>query len=107
MIRSNSNDDEAEADTLAADDIEDNEARLRGEIDLNDADEVEYYFEYGEDEDDLDERTDLSETTRDGIVSERVTGLDEDTRYFFRLVIEDTDTGEEDEGSIRNFRTDD
>ena len=103
----NNNDDEPEADTLSADDIEDNEARLRGEIDLNDSDEVEYYFEYGEDEDDLDERTDLRETTRDGIVSERVTGLDEDTRYFFRLVIEDTDTGEEDEGSIRNFRTDD
>jgi len=38
--------------------------------------------------------------------SERVTGLDEDTRYYFRACAEDDD-GDDSSGAVRSFRTDD
>lgn len=95
--------------TLSARDIEAEEAELRGEIDLEGEDEALVWFEYGEDDDDLDERTTKrritdsrgDERTFDRIIDD----LDEDERYYFRAVAEDED-GDRDYGSIRSFRTD-
>lgn len=95
--------------TLSARDIETDEAELRGELDLEGEDEARVWFEYGEEEDDLDERTSKRRLT-DSRGDERrfdatIDDLDEDERYYFRAVAEDEDD-DRDYGVIRSFRTD-
>lgn len=95
--------------TDSATDIEDDEARLRGEVDFNSSDYAYVWFEYGEDEDDLYDDTPhirLDEDDDDEEFDVRVTNLDDDTEYFFRAVGEDED-GVRDYGSIEDFTTDD
>jgi len=107
--RDDDGDSEIEITTRSATNIEDDGARLRGEIDFNSSDRAYAWFEYGEDEDDLDEDTPhirIDEDDDDEDFSVRVTDLDEDERFFFRAVGEDED-GRIDRGSIKNFRTDD
>lgn len=96
--------------TLSARDIESDEAELRGEIDLDGEDEALVWFEYGEDDDDLDDRTTKRRIT-DSQGDERtfvvtLDDLDEDTRYYFQAVAED-EQGDRDYGSVRSFTTDD
>lgn len=99
-----------DVDTLSAADIRDDEADLRGRIDLNGNDYAYAWFEYGEDDDDLDERSvrrRVSDTTGDRQdVRINVDDLDEDERYYYRLVGEN-ESGTRYYGSVRNFRTDD
>lgn len=93
--------------TRSAVDIENNEATLRGRVDLNNQDEAEVYFEYGR------TRTNLNEETRTLRIDDNddddfditATGLRSDTVYYFRAVAEDED-GDEDYGNILSFRTD-
>lgn len=99
-----------DVDTLSADDIRDDEADLRGRIDLNGNDYAYTWFEYGEDDDDLDDRTvrrRVTDTTGDRqSVRINLDDLDEDERYYYRLVGEN-ESGDEFFGRIRDFRTDD
>ena len=94
--------------TLSARDIKEDEAELRGEIDFEGEDEALVWFEYGEDDDDLDERTSKRRVTdsRGDELSfdETIDDLDEDERYYFRAVAED-ENGDRDYGSIRSFTT--
>ena len=99
-----------DVDTLSATDIEEDEAELRMRIDLNREDEARVWFEYGEDDDDMDERT-AKRTVTDSRGDEHTVsiiedGLDADERYYFRAVAED-ENGDRSYGDIRNFRTDD
>jgi hypothetical protein len=107
-----SNDDEPEVTTLSADDVEEDEALLQGEADPNGDALTQVWFEYGEDEDDLDETIYVSSNDYDDNEDEdtvdfdkKITGLDEDTEYFFRACAENSEG--EDCGSVRSFTTDD
>ena len=110
LIEGDEDDDNNNSDlsvtTENAEDIEDDRAELVCDVETADAD-ADVWFEWGEDDDDLDEDTnkvnvDSSDTDT---VRKTITGLDEDTKYFFRCVAEDDD-GDDDEGSIKNFTTD-
>jgi len=101
-------DSEVEVTTKSATDVKDDEARLRGEVDFNSSDYAYVWFEWGEDEDDLDEETSrfrLDDNDDEDFYA-RIKNLDEDEKYYFRAVAEDEDD-EKDYGSIKNFRTDD
>lgn len=94
--------------TLSASQIEDDRARLNGEVDFNRSRFAYLWFEWGEDDRDLDERTPRvrRDDDEDDRFSVTITRLDEDERYYFRAVGED-DRGRIDRGSIRSFTTDD
>jgi len=98
-----------EVDTKSATDIEEDEATLRAEVDLDGEDEALVWFEYGDDDDDLDDRTTKRSVDEDdGDViefDEIIDDLDEGERYYFRAVAEDED-GDRSYGTVRNFRTD-
>lgn len=101
---------EVDIDTLAARDIEDDEATLRAELDLNGEDEAEVWFVYGRDDDDLDDESRVLRVTDnrgdDRTVSITIDDLRDDTRYYFRAIAED-ERGDRSYGDIRSFRTDD
>lgn len=103
-------DSRVEVATLSVTDVEDDEAQLRGQVDLERDDEVTVWFEYGEDNDDLDDDT-SKRTLRDNdgqiqTFSRTIDDLDDDERYYFRAVVEDED-GDRDYGDIKTFTTDD
>lgn len=121
-------DDEPSVDTLSATDIKRYEARLRGRVDMNDADDGEVFFVYGTDrglvedvEDDFDSYSDVStrgdrlrklrvDSSLDGSRSydTRVSGLSSDTRYYFSLCVGFED-GRDDRlicGNVNSFTTD-
>jgi hypothetical protein len=92
--------------TLSADNVDGDSARLRCEVDTN-GDNADIWFEWGEDSG-LDEDTSkvsVSDNETSKVVTKTITGLDEDTKYYFRCRIED-DGGETDTGSTKNFTTD-
>ncbi len=96
----------AQVKTLLPTNVEDDRATLRGQLDLNDADYAEVWFEYGTASGNLSKDT---ETVRidDGdamTFGELVTDLNEDTRYYYRAVAED-ENGDKDYGTIRSFVT--
>ena len=99
-----------DVETRSATDVEEDEAELRAEIDLNGEDEARVWFEYGERSNDLDEDTSkrrITDSRGDEVdVSVTIDDLDEDERYYFRAVAEDED-GDRSYGSVRNFTTDD
>lgn len=101
-------DSDVQISTLSAIEIELDEAVLRGSVvDFNDSSYADVWFEYGTESNELNEDT-LTMRIDDnynGNFSRRVTGLDEDTRYYFRAVGE-SDINDRDYGLIRNFRTD-
>ena len=99
--------DRPSATTLSATSVDTDSAKLRCEVDTN-GDDADVWFEWGEDEDDLDERTSkvsVNDDETNQTVTKTITGLDEDTEYYFQCFIED-DGGEEDEGSVKRFTTD-
>lgn len=101
------NDEDIEVTTLSAQNVQENSATLRGDIIETNGEDVERYFEYGEDEDDLDEVVYLSgQTDNEGIFSKTINGLDDNTTYYFRACIESQDSNDEDCGSIKSFKTD-
>lgn len=123
-----SQDNEPDAVTFSARNIEDDEAEIRGEVDMNDFRNGRVFFVYGEDEDevedvededqydDVDERGDDlqkilvdSDLDDDDSYSRTITGLDDDTRYYFRICVEYEDEDGDDTvecGDVREFRTD-
>ena len=122
-------DDEVDVTTDSADNIEDNEAELRGEVDMNDFEDGEVFFVYGEDEDqiedvedDFDSYSDVDEDGDDlqkvkvdsGLdddeeYEEIVTGLNDDTEYFYQICVGYEDEDDDDVitcGGVEHFETD-
>lgn len=122
-------DDEPDVETGRAENIDENSAELTGEVDMNDFDDGIVFFVYGEDEEqiedvdrdydsynDVDEDGDdlqkeLVDSSFDGSddFTERVTGLDEDTEYFFQLCVEYEDEDDDETlecGGVEDFVTD-
>ena len=96
-----------EVETLRAIDVEDDEASVYGNVDLDSARFADVWFEYGQDDDDLDERSRMGRIDRNDRRSFRadLEDLDEDERYYYRAVARDPQ-GRLDYGAIRNFFTD-
>jgi len=94
-------------ETQKADDITDTTAYLRGETLLFGDAKAYVWFEYGQDEDFLDFKTTWSyvDSAYDRAIRTQVRNLEEDERYYFRLVAED-DNDVITYGSIFSFRTD-
>jgi len=125
-----SDDNEPTVTTSLPTNIGDNEADLRGSVNMNDFNNGEVFFVYGEDEDqvadvedDFDSYRDVDEDgddlqkvlvdsdldSRDSYVEE-VDSLDSDTRHYFSICVgyEDEDDDEVLKcGSVRSFTTDD
>lgn len=98
-----------EVETGSARSISEERATLEGEIDFNRAREAYVFFEYGEDRDSLDERSEREEIddNDNADISIRIDGLRDDERYYYRLVAIDRDTKEYVYGRIEDFKTDD
>lgn len=99
---------EVEVSTLNATDVDNDSATLNGEVtDFNDSDYATAWFEYGRSSNSLTTKTSTQRLsdTGDGEFSRSVTGLREDTTYYFRAVARD-DNGRNDYGSVRRFNTD-
>jgi|GEM_PF-1291028 len=103
----NNNDADLEVSTKSANGVNQNQATLRGEIIDTDGEDVVRYFEYGDDEDDLDFTLGIPGVTdNDGDFSATLFGLYPNTDYYFRACIEMVDSPyDEDCGSVRDFRT--
>jgi hypothetical protein len=99
---------EVDVVTRSATEVDDDRALLRGEVDLHDSEYADVWFVYGEYWNDLDETTDSVRIKEDDDTEfdEVVSGLDHDTRYYFRAVGED-ENGDKDYGQLRYFVTDD
>jgi hypothetical protein len=94
--------------TQLATNIETNEAVLRGEVtDFNLSDYADVWFEYDTSRVDFDQRTDTERimSDEDGDFEQKITGLEENTTYYFRAVGED-DEEDLDYGMVFNFHTD-
>ncbi len=105
----NDNDsDNLEVSTNSATSVDEDSATLRGEItDLDESEDYDRWFEWGTDDDDLDNTENISGTTDDeGSFSESIGGLSDDRTYYFRACAESNDSNDEDCGSIRSFTTD-
>lgn len=123
-------DDEPEAYTKSATDIEDDEARMRGRVDMNDFDGGVVFFVYGEDEDQVEDVEDDYDSYRDvdedgdglqkvrvdssldgsSSFSLRVGGLDDETDYYYQICVEYEDEDNDDRlvcGGTYDFETDD
>lgn len=122
-------DDWPDVKTDRADDIEEDEAILEGEVDMNDFNNGLVFFVYGEDEDQVEDIEDdfdhYSEIDEDGddlqkvrVDSDldddenyrlRVTGLDDNTDYYFQICVEFEDEDDDEVivcGGVEDFETD-
>lgn len=122
-------DDEPEVDTTSVSSIEEDEAVLEGEVEMNDFEDGEVFFVYGEDEDQIedveDEFDSYSDVDEDGDdlqkvlvdsgldddeeYEERITGLDENTDYYFQICVGFEDEDDDDViicGGVIHFETD-
>ena len=109
----NNNEEDLRIDTQSATSVDENSARLRGEVVDAEGTEVEVWFEWSEDynevaDDDGSTRT-VSGDYEEGDDFDRVlSGLESNTTYYFRACGFDNDTDGDDEdcGGIRSFTTD-
>jgi hypothetical protein len=105
--RNNRNDDEPEVSVQRAFDVDDNSARLAGDVDMNDFRDGEVFLVYGEDEyqvDEVDNEYDSyrdidedgddlrkfrldSDLDGDSSYEVRVTGLDDNTDHYYALCV--------------------
>jgi hypothetical protein len=123
------NDDEPDVSVQSAYDIDDDSARFEGEVDMNDFENGEVFFVYGTDEDQIDDLEDDYESyydvdedgdylqkfrldsnlDRDSNYQMHVTGLDDNTDYYYRLCVGYEDEDGDDVlkcSSTRDFETD-
>ena len=122
------NDDEPEADTQSAANVDNNSARLRGEVDMNDFEDGKVFFVWGEDEnqvedvEDEDRYTDIDEDGDDlqkEVVDNNldghdsydleIYGLDGNTDHYFRICVEYDDNSNDETlecGDVEQFETD-
>lgn len=121
-------DEEPVATTQSAINIENDEAELRGSVDMNDFKNGRVFFVYGEDENQVDDArdedrySDIDEDSKDlqkvmvdndldnsDSYEERVTGLDDNTDHYFAICVEYEDEDSDDQlecGTVRTFETD-
>ena len=114
--------------TDSANDIDTDSAELQGDVDMNDFEDGQVFFVYGEDENDINDVEDENEysdidTNGDDIqkilvdsslddddsYEFTVLGLDEDTDYYFRICVEYEDEDDDQVlacGDVENFTTD-
>ena len=92
------------------DDIDDNSAVLVCEVEPN-GEDTDVWFEWSDDEDEVEDgdgdetnTVDVDEDESSETVRITITGLDEDTDYFFKCFAENTDG--DDESGIEEFTTD-
>ena len=117
-----------EVTTDDADDVTSSRAELRGEVDMQDAEDGIVFFVYGEDEDQVDEAADEDrysdiDTDNEDLQKVKVasnfddeddfyavvTGLNDDTDHYFRICVEYEDEDNDDRlecGDVENFETD-
>ncbi len=106
----NDDDEEVRVETLSADDVEDDSAELRGEVE--DGDNVKVWFAISRTDstpscNSYSQRESVSDRYDAGDdFEEEVRGLREDTRYYYRACAQEKDGGI-DSGDIRRFTTDD
>lgn len=126
---SRNNDDEPDLTTDSATNINRNDARLRGSVEMNDFEDGEVFFVYGTDEDQVEDIEDdydsyrdidkdgdrlqkvLVDSSLDGDedYSYKVTGLKRDTEYFFQICVGFEDEDGDDVilcGGVEEFETD-
>lgn len=99
---------EIEMTTISATEVDNDSAKLRGEVDFNNSDTASVWFEFGKNRNNLTTKTteiDLDDSGSESF-NQTVGSLDDDTLYYFRAVGEDED-GDRDRGLILSFRTDD
>jgi len=100
---------EVEVSTLSAMNVTNDFATLHGEVtDFNDSDYATVWFEYGPSNNVLSTKTSVQQLddSDDGDFTRNISGLEEDTKYYFRAVARD-DNNRNDYGSILNFITED
>jgi len=105
----NNGNSDVDVTTRSAQDIDDEEATLRGEVDFNKEDEATVYFRYGKTKYALNNSTThvvLDEDDDDESFSAGIRNLRDDTTYYYRAVAED-ERGRRDYGSVLSFETDD
>ena len=125
---SSHNDDEPDVETGRATNIDEDSARIYGEVDMNDFDDGIVFFVYGEDEDEIDDvdnedrYNDVDEqgddlqkykvyTNLDGYRSFwlQINGLDDDTEHYYRICVEYDDEDNDPVlacGDTESFETD-
>jgi uncharacterized repeat protein (TIGR01451 family) len=84
--------DRPSVDTISATDIDEDSATLRCDVNPNN-DDTDVWFEYGEDsgmDDDTPKRS-IGDGNDEERVSRSISGLDEDTKYYFRCVAENNE----------------
>ncbi len=93
--------------TLSADNVDTDSATLRGSVDAGDYDVDRCWFEYGTSNNlNHTKSVNCSINSNDSEnFSGSITGLNDDTEYFFRACTEDT-SGDQDCGTTRSFTTD-
>lgn len=92
--------------TYRAQGVDENRAILRARVDLNDATYARVWFEYGDDEDDLADRTRVTvvDDNNERYVLRPVRHLDDERTYYYRAIAEDP-SGARNYGRIYSFRT--
>jgi len=125
---SSSNDDKPDVETGDAENIDEDSARLNGEVDMNDFDNGRVFFVYGEDErqvEDVEDEDRYSDVDEDGDDLQKyqvysnldeyrsfwfsVSGLDDNTDYYYRICVEYEDDDNDDTlecGDVEDFETD-
>ncbi len=124
-----SNEDHPNVTTQSATDIQDDRADLRGYVDMDDFNNGEVFFVYGEDEDQIEDVEDgydsYADVDEDGddlqkvrvdtdldssdSYREEVDSLEDDTKYYFSICVGYEDEDNDDVvkcGSVRTFTTD-
>ncbi len=87
--------------------IDADSAELRGEVDAGDADVTDCWFEWSEGDDDLNHTLDVScsiDSDDSEDIAKTLSGLDDNTKYFYRACAQDDDN-DEDCGSTLSFFT--
>lgn len=105
-----SDNDNVEVDTGSAYNVDEDSARLEGELRDTGAGDVDLWFEWDTDRSDVEDgdgrMLQLSgDTNSTGDFDKNLSGLNDNTRYYFRACAEDR-TGDEDCGSVKSFTTD-
>ncbi len=98
--------DAPEVDTKNPTNVDEDSATLNGDVDLtSDVDSGDVFFQWGTSSSNLNRNTNDQARSSDGNFSANISGLQDNTRYYYRAVL-DGDNGERYYGSIKNFTTD-
>jgi hypothetical protein len=102
------NDADVSVSTRSASSIDDDSVTLRGTIDFDGEDEATVFFQYGKTQNfgNSTAMIVIEEDEDEEDFTSGVTGLSDNTLYYFRAVAEDED-GDRDYGNTLSFRTDD